>query len=115
MKLDEFRAAYGPCFASGGAVQIASAERGPRAGEMWVMKDEPRCREAHPSLVGQTVLFADGTIAGVSPVSAVQRVEVRREVQLAPLPDGSTGMVVDGAVVPLPPGATVAPRDGAAP
>ncbi len=114
MKLDDFRAAYGSCFAPGGAVQITSTERSPRAGEMWVMKDDPRCREAHPSLVGQTVLFADGTIAGVSPVSAMKRIEVRREVQLAPLPDGSTGMVVDGAVVPLPPGTTVAPPAGAA-
>jgi hypothetical protein len=110
--LDAFRAAYGECFGSAGPVQVGAADAGLRPGEMWVMKDDQGCRDAHPRLVGQAVLFVGDALAGVSPLAALKRVEVRREVDLGALPDGGTGMVVDGGVVPLPPGAKLLRVDG---
>jgi hypothetical protein len=114
MKLEDFRAAYGACFEDAGPATVTGPDGGPRAGGVWLMKDDPRCRAAHPGLVGQVAVFAGGALLGVSPRAELKRVETRREVELAPLPDGGTGMRVDGGVVPLPPGATVLPG-GAAP
>jgi hypothetical protein len=112
MKLEDFRKLHGTCFDDAGPVQLTATDAAPRSGEMWVMKGDPACRDAHPRLADQAVLFAGGILAGVSPLGSLERVEVRREVELAPLPDGGMGMVVDGGVVPLPPGARLLPSDG---
>jgi hypothetical protein len=114
MKLEDFRRLVGACFDSAGPVQLTGADAAPRAGEMWVMKNEAACRDAHPRLAGQAVLFAGGILEGLSPLGNLKRIEVRQEVELAPLPDGGTGMVVDGGVVPLPPGARLVVPDGGA-
>ncbi len=114
MKLDEFRASFGDCFDSKGSVQLSSPDGGhPRAGQMWVMKEEEGCRGKYPQLAGQVVLFADGALAGVSPAAAVKRVETVRPVELGTLPDGGLGERVDGGVVPLPEGARLLLDGGA--
>jgi hypothetical protein len=114
MKLDEFRASFGDCFDSKESVQLTSPDGGrPRAGQMWVMKDEEGCRGKYPQLAGQVVLFADGVLAGVSPAAAVKRVETVRPVELGTLPDGGLGERVDGGVVPLPEGARLLLDGGA--
>jgi hypothetical protein len=108
MKLEAFREGYGDCFASRGPVQVTSPDGGAaRAGEMWAMKDDAACRDKHPQLAGQAVLFAGGAMVGVAPVSSAKQVKVSRRVELAPLPDGGLGERVDGGVVPLPPGAEI--------
>ena len=106
MKLEDFVAAYGECFASKGPVQIGSDAGAARDGEMWTMKDDGPCREKYPPLAGQAVLFSGGELVGVSPASSARRVVTQREVELGRFPDGGLGMKVDGGVVPLPPGAT---------
>lgn len=126
--LADFRASHGSCFELHAPANVTVPDGGPaRPGEVYVMREDGTCRERFPALVGQAVLFARGTVAGVVPVERVLRapvqqqvrpVEIRRSeehtVELAPLPGGGLGMVVDGGVVPLPPGATVHPLDGGA-
>jgi hypothetical protein len=112
MKLEVFREVYGECFASRGPVQMSTPDGGaPRSGEMWVMKDDAKydaaCREKHPTLAGQAVLFEGGALVGLAPAASAKRTQVVREVELAPLPDGGMGERVDGGVVPLPPGAEI--------
>lgn len=108
MKLEAFREAYGDCFESKGPVQIGAPDGGAsRDGEMWVMKDDAGCREKHPALAAEAVLFAQGALVGVAPAASAKKVQVVRQVELAPLPDGGLGERVDGGVVPLPPGAEI--------
>ena len=114
MKLDEFRASFGDCFDSKGPVQLSSPDGGsPRAGQMWVMKDEEGCRGKYPQFAGQAALFADGALAGVSPAASAKRVEIVRQIELGTLPDGGLGERVDGGVVPLPQGARLLLDGGA--
>lgn len=114
MKLEAFREAYGDCFESKGPVKLAPADGGDaRAGEMWVMKEDERCSEKHSQLKGEAVLFAEGALVGIAPAASAKRVQVVRQVELAPLPDGGLGERVDGGVVPLPPGAEVVLDGGA--
>ena len=126
--LADFRATHAGCFDRHGPAQVTVPDGGAaRAGEVWLMKEDGACRERFPALVGQAVLFAGDAVAGVVPVERVLRAPVRQEVrpveirrteertvELAELPDGGMGMVVDGGVVPLPAGATVHPVDGGA-
>ncbi len=112
MKADAFRDAYGSCFAPGGEVAVTPTTGPAQPGQLWALKDDAGCREAHPSLVGQVVVLAGGAVAGVRPARDVRRYEIRQEAELATLPDGRPGMVVDGKLVPLPPGARVVRTDG---
>ena len=115
MTVAELEKELGDCFARREAVRIGGGpDGGARDGDLWVMKDDEGCRARHAALAGQGILVAAGKVAGVSPLDKARKVEVRRVVELAPLPDGGTGMRVDGGVVPLPPGATVTPLDGGA-
>jgi hypothetical protein len=115
MSVAELEKQFGDCFSRREAVRIGGGpDGGARDGDLWVMKDDAGCRERHAALAGQGILVAAGQVAGVSPLDKARKVEVRRVVELAPLPDGGTGMRVDGGVVPLPPGATVTPLDGGA-
>jgi hypothetical protein len=108
MKLEAFREGYGDCFESKGPVQLSSPDGGAsRPAEMWVMKGDAACRDKHPQLAGQAALFAAGALVGMAPVASAKTVQVRRQVELAPLPDGGLGERVDGGVVPLPPGAEI--------
>jgi hypothetical protein len=107
-KLEAFRESYGDCVESRGPAQLGTPDGGaPRAGEMWAMKDQAACREKHPELAGQAALFAEGALVGLAPLSSAKKVQVVRQVELAPLPDGGLGEKVDGGVVPLPPGAEI--------
>jgi hypothetical protein len=125
MKAEDFRAKHGGCFERRGEADVTAEDGGTHRGEVWLMKDDPECRERHAPLVGKAVLTANGAVAGVAPVGDAVRPparrdvsvpsELRRTVELAELPDGGLGMVVDGRVVPLPPGArVVSAADGGA-
>jgi hypothetical protein len=106
MTLEAFRENYGDCFESRGPVQLTSPDGGaPSSGQMWVMKDDEGCKEKHPQLAGQAALFAAGALVGVAPAASAKKVQVVRQIEVAPLPDGGLGERVDGGVVPLPPGA----------
>jgi len=107
MKLDEFRVAYGECVQAKGPVKLEVPGESARDAEMWVLKEGDACREQHPQLADRAAVFVEGVLASLSPLSSMRTVEVRRQVELAPLPGGGQGMVVDGKVVPLPPGAKV--------
>lgn len=114
MKLEAFREAYGECFEPLGPAQLTSPDGGaPRSGEMWVMKDDAACREKHPQLAGQAVLFAEEALVGVAPAASARKERVVRQAELGRLPDGGIGEVVDGGVVPLPAGAEVILDGGA--
>jgi hypothetical protein len=113
MTVKELEKEFGDCFARREPVRIGGGpDGGAREGDLWAMKDDEGCRARHAALVGQGILVAGGQVAGVSPLDKARKVEVRRVVELAPLPDGGAGMRVDGGVVPLPAGATVTPLDG---
>ncbi len=112
MKLDDFRSALGGCALGKGSAQLPASDGGPRAGEVWVLKDEASCREQYPQLAGQAAIFVGDALAWVSPLSSIRREEVHREVELGTLPDGGQGMIVEGRVVPLPPGAKIVAADG---
>jgi hypothetical protein len=112
MTVEELEKGFGDCFARKAPVQIGGGPDGGVRGDLWVMKDDEACRARHAALAGQGILVAAGQVAGVSPLDKARKLEVRRTVELAPLPDGGTGMRVDGGVVPLPPGATLTPLDG---
>jgi hypothetical protein len=111
MKLEEFRVACGECVEPKGPVKLEAAGGAHRDGEMWVLKDGDDCRARHPQLVDRAAVFVGGALASLSPLSSMRTVEVRRQVELAPLPGGGQGMVVDGKVVPLPPGSKVGQGD----
>jgi hypothetical protein len=112
MKLEVFRESYGDCFESTGPAQLTSADGGAaHPGEMWAMKDDAGCREKHPQLAGEVVLFAEEALVGVAPAASAKKVV--RQVEIAPLPDGGVGERVDGGVVPLPPGAEIVADGGA--
>jgi hypothetical protein len=116
MKLEEFREKYGRCFERRGPVQVTSPGGGaPRPGEMWAMKDSESCREEDPQLVGQLVLFSGGAFVGLGSKDELKTMEVRREVEVGTLPDGSLGEKVDGKVVPFPEGAKLERVDGGKP
>jgi hypothetical protein len=108
MKEQEFRDAYGDCFAPQGGIDVAGADGGAaQRGEMWTLKPDPSCREKHPSLDGKVVVFSGGALAGVAPAAAVRKVERREQVKVGALPDGGVGILVDGGVAPVPAGATL--------
>jgi hypothetical protein len=114
MKLEDFRASHGDCFAARGPVQYPAPDGGtPRMGDLWGLKDDAACREKYAPWVGQVALFSKGTLAGEYPVSSVKQVEVRRKIQVGKLPDGRMGeRLPSGEVVPLPEGVKLEPIDG---
>jgi hypothetical protein len=111
LKAEAFRQAYGSCFFQAGEVAVTAATGPARPGELWSLKEDRPCRDAHPGLVDQVVILADGVVAGVRPAKEVRRYEIHQKVELATLPDGRPGMVVDGKIVPIPPGAKVLRTD----
>ncbi|HET9599497.1 MAG TPA: hypothetical protein VFP65_28235 [Anaeromyxobacteraceae bacterium] len=113
MPVQELEKGFGDCFARREPVRIGGGpDAGAREGDLWVMKDDEGCRARHAALAGQGILVAGGQVAGVSPLDKARKVEVRQTVELGTLPDGGTGMRVDGGVVPIPPGATLTRLDG---
>ena len=114
MKLEEFRASHGACFAARGPVQYPAPDGGPlRTGDLWGLKDDAACREKYAPWVGQVVLFSKGTLAAEYPLSSVKQVEVRRKIEVGKLPDGRAGeRLPSGEVVPLPEGAQLEPVGG---
>ena len=116
MTLEAFRAEHGDCVEPKGPIQItAPGGRMTGAAEAWGLKPGAACAEKNPGLAGKVAIFAEGKLASLRPASDVVKTETRREVTLGTLPDGGVGMVVDGGVVPLPPGATLRVLDGGTP
>lgn len=119
-KIEEFRETYGDCFGSKGSVELTSPNAPPRFGEMWVMNDDPKCREKHPSLTGKVALFSDGALVALTTESAAKktttRTEVTTDVEVQRLPDGGVGIrTADGGIRPIPPGSTLVMPDGGKP
>jgi hypothetical protein len=114
-KLDAFRAAHEGCVEPRGPVRLAGRDGGGAAGETWALKPGEPCATRFHHLAGQLVVFAGGALAGVSPATAVKRVDVRENVELGRLPDGGVGIRTDGGVVPPPAGSRVEVLDGGRP
>jgi len=107
--------AEGECFAPRTDVQVAGGKPGAGAPEqVWALKGSEACKERFPEAVGQFLVFSGGGLTGVAPAESARDVAVERTVEIGRLPDGGPGMVVDGGVVPFPPGSRVEIRDGGA-
>jgi hypothetical protein len=109
MKLEDFKAAFGGCFELKTTLEVkggGAPDAGPQPGEAWGVKETKECQERHAADAKSYVVFTEGVLRTVRPMSDAVRTEVtatkRETIEAVQLPDGGYARETDGGLVPIP-------------